>query len=78
MDRSKVNNKTKVLIYAWVMKRKASVKYRDVLNMRGYELIEVEYYDHFNVSSHITKDATICIILVLMVLADFKRYMYDM
>lgn len=46
--------------------------------MRGYELIEVEYYDHFNVSSHITSDATIRIILVLMVLADFKRYMYDM
>lgn len=46
-----------------------------MLSSRVCEDMECEYYDFFNMSSSITGDATVCLILVLIVLVDRSSYL---
>jgi len=52
------------------MKKKASTRYRARLNTRGFEQQEGVHYDPAQISSPVTNDATIRIVLVLMIMVD--------
>ena len=59
------------------MKKKASGRYRARLNARGFEQQEGVHYDPEQISSPVTNDATIRIVLVLMIMADWVSYLCD-
>ena len=61
---------TKIITSTWAMKKKASGRYRARLNARGFEQQEGVHYDPEQISSPVTNDATIRIVLVLMIMAD--------
>ena len=63
--------KAKVLTTTWAMKKKSNGKYRARLNARGFEQINGLHYDEDTKSSPVVSEATILIVLVLMLLAGW-------
>ena len=59
------------------MKKKASARYRARLNARRFEQQEEVHYDPEQISSPVTNDVTIHIVLVLMIMADGASYLCD-
>ena len=68
---------TKIITSTWAMKKKASGRYRARLNARGFEQQEGVHYDPEQISSPVTNDATIRIVLVLMIMAYWASYLGD-
>ena len=59
------------------MKKKANGTYRARLNARGYEQVDGVHYDSHNISAPVTNDVTICIVLVLMIMAGWVGELLD-
>ena len=59
------------------MEKKASGKDSARLNARGFEEIEGEYYGLNHVSSPVTNEVTIRIVLMLIIMADWASYLAD-
>jgi hypothetical protein len=58
---------SRIVSSKWAMQNKSNGTYSAILNARGYEQVDGKYYDSSNISSHVTNDATIRIIMVLMI-----------
>ena len=69
--------KAKVLTTTWAMKKKSNGKYRARLNARGFEQINGLHYDEDTKSSPVVSEATILIVLVLMLLAGWVGHIVD-
>ena len=59
------------------MKRKSNGIYRAKINMRGNEQEDGEHYDSTSISSSVTNDVSIRVILILMIMAGIRAYIVD-
>jgi hypothetical protein len=66
-----------VLTSTWAMKKKANGTYRARLNARGYEQIDGEHYDENTKAAPVVNEATIRIVLILMVMAGWYCELLD-
>lgn len=67
----------KILTSTWAMKKKASGRYRARLNARGYEQVDGQHYDSTNISSPVTNDATIRIVMILTIIFGWTAVLID-
>jgi hypothetical protein len=67
----------KVLASTWAMKKKVNGTHRARLNARGYEQIDGEHYDEDAKFAPVVSDATIHIILILIVMAGWWAELLD-
>jgi hypothetical protein len=67
----------KVLTSTWAMKKKANGTYRAHLNARGYEQEDGEHYDEDSKASPVVQDATINLVLVLIVMMNWYAILCD-
>jgi hypothetical protein len=67
----------KILTSTWAMKKKASGRYRSRLNARGYEQVDGQYFDSTNISSPVTNDATIRIVMILTIIFGWTAGLID-
>lgn len=51
--------------------------FRARINMRGYEQIDGDHYDSASISSPVTNDVPIRVLLVLMIMEHFEAYIVD-
>ena len=72
-----VPRQAKVLTSTWAMKKKSNGKRRARMNMRGYEQVDGEHYDSASISSPVTNDVTIRVVLVLMIMANWMNHVVD-
>ena len=77
VERKYIDPTCTVMTSTWVMKKKASGKYRARLNSRDFEQIEGKHYNPDHVYSPVTNEATIRIVLVLMIMAGWSSYLAD-
>ena len=77
VKKNEVPNDAKVLTTTWAMKKKSNGTYRARLNMRGYEQVNGEHYDESSISSPVTNDSTIRVVLILMLMAAFRSHIVD-
>ena len=77
VERKDIDPTCTVMTGTWAMKKKASGKFRARLNACGFEQIGGEYYESEHVSSPVTNEATIRIVLVLMIMAEWASYLAD-
>jgi hypothetical protein len=75
--RTELPEKAKILTSTWAMKKKSNGVYRARINARGYEQIDGEHYDSHAISSPVTNDVTIRIVLVLMLMAGWVGELLD-
>ena len=74
---SDVPKGAKLLTTTWAMKKKSNGVYRARLNMRGYEQVDGDHYDSASISSPVTNDVSIRVMLALMLMAGHKAYIVD-
>ena len=67
----------KMLTTTWAMKMKSNGKRRARVNMRGYEQVDGDHYDSASISSPVTNDVSVRVLLVLMLMANFATYIVD-
>jgi hypothetical protein len=67
----------KFMSSTWAMNKKSNGTYRARLNARGYEQVDGIHYDSSNISSPVTNDATIRIIMVLMIIFKWSAQLVD-
>ena len=77
IERTELDPACTVMTSTWAMKKKASGKFRARLNARGFEQIEGDHYDPEHVSSPVTNECTIRIVLILMIMANWSSYLAD-
>jgi hypothetical protein len=61
----------------WAMKKKSNGTYTARLKAIGYEQIDVPHYDSSSISSHVTNDATIRKIMVLVIIFKWSAQLVD-
>jgi hypothetical protein len=61
----------KIMMSTWAMKKKANGTFGVQLNARGYEQIDGVHYNSHNTSTPVTNDATIWIVLTLLIMAGW-------
>ena len=61
----------------WAMKKKANGTYRARLNAQGFEQVDGVHYDSHSISAPVTNDATIRIVLVMMIMAKWCGELLD-
>jgi hypothetical protein len=66
-----------IITTTWAMKKKSNGTYRARMNMRGFEQKPGEHYDDSSISSPVTNDVTIRIMIVLMLMANWIGKMID-
>ena len=67
----------KILTSTWAMKKKANGTFRARLNARGFEQVDGEHFKSNSIASPVTNNITICIVLVLMLLAGWHGELID-
>jgi hypothetical protein len=67
----------KIITSTWAMKKKASGRYRAKLNARGYEQVDGQNFDSTNISSPVTNDATIRIVIILTIIFGWTAGLID-
>jgi hypothetical protein len=72
-----VTKNAKVISSTWAMKKKSNETYRAILNAGAYEQVDGIHYDSSNISSPVTNDATIRIIMVLMIILKWSAQLVD-
>ena len=72
-----VPKNAKILSSTWAMKQKADGTLRARLNARGFEQRPGEHYDETGISSPVVNEASIFIILILMIMAAFDGELND-
>jgi Reverse transcriptase (RNA-dependent DNA polymerase) len=77
VNRKDLPKGAKVLSTTWAMKKKSNGKFRARLNARGFEQIDGIHYDEDTKSSPVVNEATILIVLVLMLLAGWYGQIVD-
>ena len=77
VPKSKVPPGAKILTLTWAMKKKANGTYRARINARGFEQIEGEHYDATATAAPVVNEATIFIVLILMVMGGMYAELMD-
>jgi hypothetical protein len=77
VSKKDVPRNAKVMSSTWAMKKKSNGTYRARLNARGYEQVDGIHYESSNISSPVTDDATIRIIMVLMIIFKWSAQLVD-
>ena len=72
-----IPKRAKVLTSTWAMKKNSNGKFRARINMRGYEQIDGDHYDSAPISSPVTNDVRVRVLLVLMIMENFEAYIVD-
>ena len=67
----------KMLTTTWAIKQKSNGDRSARINMRGYEQEHGDHYDSASISSPVTKDVSIRVMLTLMLMAKMKAYIVD-
>jgi hypothetical protein len=68
---------SKVLTSTWAMKKKANGTFRARLNARGYDQIDGEHYDDNTKAAPVVNEATIRIVMILMLMAGWYCELLD-
>ena len=77
VPKSKVPPGAKILTSTWAMKKKANGTYRARINARGFEQIEGEHYDATATAAPVVNEATIFIVLIVMVMGGMYAELMD-
>ena len=77
VSRSSLPEGTKPLTSTWAMKKKANGKHRARLNARGFQQVPGRHYDAKSISSPVTNDVTIRIVLTLLLMAGWHAEIVD-
>ena len=77
MNKKDVPADAKVLTSTWAMKLKADGTKRARLNARGYEQVPGEHYDENGISSPVVNEASIFLILIIMLMAGMYAELND-
>jgi hypothetical protein len=75
--RENLPHNTKVMTSTWAMKKKANGAFRARLNARGYEQIDGVHYDENAKFAPVVSDATIHIVMILMIMAVWWSELLD-
>lgn len=75
--RSSISPKTTPLTSTWAMHKNASGNYRARLNARGFQQIPGKHYDSKSISSPVTNDVSIRIMLTLMLIGKWHAEIVD-
>ena len=67
----------KVVTSTWAMKKKANGTYPDRLNARGFQKVEGVHYNAADISSPVTNDMSIRIVMVLTLMAGWVAKVVD-
>ena len=67
----------KMLTSTWAMKMKSNGEFRARLNMRGYEQEDGDHYDSASISSPVTNDVSVRVLLTLMLMSGKTAYIVD-
>ena len=67
----------KVITSTWAMKKKANGTYRARFNARGFKKVEGVHYDTADISSPVTNDMSIRIVMVLTLMAGWIAKVVD-
>jgi hypothetical protein len=67
----------KIITSTWAIKNKASGRYRARLNTRGYKQVDGRHFDSTNISSPVTNDATIRIVMILTIIFGWTTGLID-
>jgi hypothetical protein len=77
IPKNRVPADSKVLSSTWAMKKKSNGTYRARLNARGFEQVDGEHYDSQTKAAPVVNEATIFIVLILMVMGDLYGELMD-
>jgi hypothetical protein len=77
VNRNQVPKDAKILTPTWAMKEKASGVHRARLNAHRYEQVDGEHYDEDTKFVAVVTDATIHIILILIIMAGWWAELLD-
>ena len=72
-----VPENAKVLTTTWAMKKKSNGTYSARMNMQGFEQEDGEHYDSSTISSPVTNDVSIRVIIVIMIMANLFGWLCD-
>ena len=72
-----VPDETTLLTTTWAMKKKSNGQFRARLNMRGFEQQDGDHYDSASISSPVTNDVSIRVLLTIMLMANMNAYIVD-
>ena len=78
VPKDKVPDNAKVVTSTWEMKNKSTVIYQARLNACGFEQHDQDHYDGSKISAPVTKEATVHIVMTLMVLEVWSGQVFDM
>jgi len=76
--RSKVPKDAKVISTTWAMKNKSNGTFKPRVNARGFMQIVGEHYMVDSISSPVTNEATIRVVLVLLIIFKCTNELVDM
>ena len=77
VPRSEVPTWAKVITSTWAMKKKANGTRRGRVNARGFEMVDGEHYDEDAKAAPVVQKITICIVMVLMLMAGWMSRVVD-
>ena len=67
----------KVITSTWAINKKANGTYHARLNVRGFQQVQGVHYDSSDISSPVTNDMSIRIIMVLTLMAGWIAQIFD-
>jgi hypothetical protein len=67
----------KIMSSIWALRKKSNGTYRAILNTLGYDKIDGNHYESIILSPTVTNDATIMIIMVLMIIFKWSEQLVD-
>ena len=72
-----VSKEAKVITTTWAMKKKVNGRFRARLNSRGFMQVDGKHYNSDNISSPVTNEATIHVVLALSVIFHWTNELGD-
>jgi len=77
VPRSEVPKDAKVISTTWAMKKKSNGIFQARVNARGFMQVAVEHYNADSISSPVTNEATIRVVLVLSIIFKWTKELVD-
>ena len=71
VPKSSIPKGTKLIDSTWAIQKKSNGKLRGKLNVRRFKQIDGEHYDSLSIASPVTNDATVRILMTLMIMANW-------
>ena len=77
VSKSSIPKGIKLIDSTWAMKKKSYGMLRGRLNARGFKQVDGEHYDSSSIASPVINDATVQILLTLMIMANWSAEVVD-